>query len=290
MKITRQQLPEQKKAELQCIVSVIRERCDDIEMILLFGSYARGDYKVESDLESGRRSGHVSDYDILVVTGSKDTVDNVALWEDITAGCNSHKFSAHVRIIVHDIQDLNIKLAEGQYFFTDIKKEGIVLFDSGNVTLAEKRDLSPEEQKRIAQDYFGHWFDRANDFFQSYLDNLKGDRLNVAAFDLHQAVEACYKTVILVFTNYNPNEHWLAALSNLVIEQDKAFEGLFPNKTSEEKDRLLLLDYAYIGARYDPKYRISKSDLEILAVSVKKLLELTEATCVKKIAAFTAGN
>jgi hypothetical protein len=49
----------------------------------------------------------------------------------------------------------------------------------------------------------------------------------------------------------------------------------------------MLLDYAYIGARYDPKYRISKDDLEVLANSAEKLLELTETVCVKRINAIT---
>jgi len=36
-------------------------------------------------------------------------------------------------------------LREGQYFFTDIEKEGIVLYDSGNTQLAERKPLSPQE-------------------------------------------------------------------------------------------------------------------------------------------------
>ncbi|MCU7926528.1 MAG: nucleotidyltransferase domain-containing protein [Candidatus Thiodiazotropha sp. (ex Dulcina madagascariensis)] len=67
-------LPEFKRDELKHIVSVIHQKSDDVEMIILFGSYARGDYKVEADLQPDRKSGHVSDYDILVVTGQKKTV------------------------------------------------------------------------------------------------------------------------------------------------------------------------------------------------------------------------
>jgi len=295
MKKTYEQLPDPKKDELRYVVSAIQEKCDDVEMIILFGSYARGDYKTEGDLVPDRKSGHVSDYDVLVVTGTTAIANDTKLWDKVTEACNTPKLSAHARIIVHDIQELNILLAEGQYFFSDIKKEGITLFDSGRFELADTRELSAEERQRIAQDHFNHWFDKAGVFFEDYQLNINKKPeamkyLTQAAFNLHQAVEAAYKAIILVFTNYNPNEHWLAALSDLVIEQDNTFEGLFPNKTSEEKDRLMLLDYAYIGARYDPKYRISKSDLEILAVSVKKLLELTETTCVKKIAAFTAGD
>ena len=72
-------LPANKTDELNRIVSLIRKKCDDVEMIVLYGSYARGNYKVEADLKPNRKSGHIFDYDILVVTGQKETVDNISL-------------------------------------------------------------------------------------------------------------------------------------------------------------------------------------------------------------------
>jgi hypothetical protein len=40
-------------------------------------------------------------------------------------------------------------LSEGQYFFTHIEKEGILLYDAGNTPLAERKPLSPAEAKAI---------------------------------------------------------------------------------------------------------------------------------------------
>lgn len=286
MKQKPEHLSKMKRDELKRIVSVIRKKCGDVEMIILFGSYARGNFKVKADLSADHKSGHVSDYDILVVTGQKETVDNVNLWSDVTKACNSLGLSAYTRIITHDIQELNIKLAEGQYFFSDIKKEGYILFGSGDIKLADERELTPKEKQRIAQDHFDHWFERARDFYYSDRDNLNADRVKISAFDLHQVSESCYKTVLLVFTSYNPNEHWLASLSDMVVQEVSSFDKIFPIRTEEEKERFKLLDYAYIGARYDPKYQISKKDLELLAVSVKKLLEHTEKVCKQKIESF----
>ncbi len=69
-------LPEEKREELRLLTETIRTVCNDVEMVVLFGSYARGDYKEEEDLDPDRKSGDVSDYDILVVTTEKDTVHN----------------------------------------------------------------------------------------------------------------------------------------------------------------------------------------------------------------------
>ena len=287
MKQTLEHLPELKRDELNRIASVIREKCDDVEMIILFGSYARGDYKVEADLKPDRRSGHVSDYDILVIPGLKMTVDNSLLWHEITEECNALKASAHPRIIAHDVMALNIKLIEGQYFFSDIKKEGCILFDSGKLELEDEQEQTGEEKQRIAQEHFEYWFESAKSFFDSFEHKFNKSDYRIAAFMLHQAAEHSLKTVLLVFTNYLPNEHWLGLLSSMAAREYSSFADIFPNETKEEEDRFKLLDEAYIGGRYDPKYQISKEDLKILAVYVKELLNLTEKVFKQKIKSFT---
>ena len=49
MKKNLDHLLEAKRTEIERIVSCIRENCDDVEMVILFGSYARGNYKVKEE-------------------------------------------------------------------------------------------------------------------------------------------------------------------------------------------------------------------------------------------------
>ena len=284
MKKSLKHLPESKQEELQKIVAAIQKSCKDVEKIILFGSYARGDYKEKKDLKPKQKTGHISDYDILVVTEKKKSTDEFVSW----SGAEKLKLSAPVRVIAHDIESLNISLAEGQYLFTDIKKEGVTLFDSKKYKLASKRKLKQSEKQRIAKDYFEHWFKTAEMFFKGFKSDLiesSEDKkyLGRAAFELHQAAEHSYKTILLVFTNYNPNEHYLRILGRMSEKYSEDLKDLFPKKTQKEKDRFKLLEYAYIGGRYDPEYRISKEDLEILAKDVKELLRLTKEVCERKI-------
>jgi len=283
MKSSRAHLPQNKQDDLQKVTSIIRARCTDVEMIILFGSYARGDYKEEKDLAPIRKSGHVSDYDILVVTKEKSTAFDVGLWKRIEQECGAAGLSTHVRIIAADIQGLNIQLAEGQYFYTDIKKEGCLLFDSGKFALAEKREFTPEEKRRIAQDHFDHWFERAQRFFYFAETAAEKEWWKEAAFNLHQATEAAYKTILLIFDNYSPNEHYLCFLSDMTAEFDRSLAGIFPQGGDDKYELFEKLDYAYIGARYDPNYRIDKDELEFLAPRVKRLLDRTEEICKEKI-------
>jgi len=284
------QLPDAKREELERVVSVIRKNCDNIEKVILFGSYARGNYKEEKDLNPNSRTGHVSDYDILVVTGKKDAALNSILWGRISEELQNLNLSAFPKILTHDIEELNKKLSEGQYFFSDIKKEGITLFDTGTFELAEEKKLTSQEKQKIAQKHFDYWFKKAERFLGDYNSNLgrfeveKDDSfLTQAAFHLHQIAESCYKGVLLVFTNYTPREHFLEILGKESEKCHHVLKDVFSKATPEDENRFNLLEYAYIGGRYDPDYRISKEDLEILAKDVKELLRLTKEACERRI-------
>ncbi len=288
MKKSLKHLPQLKQDEITKIIATIRDNCKDVEKIILFGSYARGDYKEKKDLAEDRKSGHVSDYDVLVVTRDAITALDTNLWHDIGEKCRNLKLSADPRILTHDIEELNNKLSVGQYFYSDITEEGITIFDAGNFSFADRRNLSDEEIKKFQKEYFEHWFFDAKAFFENYeinknkhLENPK--YLSIAAFNLHQSAEAAYKTILLVFTLYNPNEHFLAILGKECEEYFPELRSLFIRETEEEKERFKLLEYAYIGGRYDPKYIISKEALEILEKDVKKLLEITKRVCEGKI-------
>ncbi len=283
MKNSLKHLPQLKQDELQKIISTICDNCKDVEKIILFGSYARGDYKEKKDLAEDRKSGHVSDYDILVVTREAITALDTNLWHEIGEKCRNLHLSADPRILTHDIEELNNKLSVGQYFYSDIKEEGIIIFDAKNFDFADRRRLSDEEIKKFRQEYFEYWFKMSEEFFADYQNAFSRGSYNKAAFELHQSAEHAYKTILLVFTLYNPNEHFLSILGKECEEYFLELRSLFIRETEEEKERFKLLEYAYIGGRYDPKYKISKEDLEALAKDVKRLLEITKRLCEAKI-------
>jgi len=183
---------------------------------------------------------------------------------------------------------VNKNLGVGQYFFSDIKKEGCLLYDSGNFRLTKKRKLKPEEEKRIAQNYFDHWFEKANGFFIDFNHAYDREDYALAAFYLHQVTETCYKAILGVFTRYIPNEHFLRKMNKMAARHDSALKDIFPKETRADRKRFKLLDYAYIGGRYDPEFWISEDDLKELAVHVTDLLKITEKICKEKIRGFAA--
>lgn len=234
--------------------------------------------------EKGITYEYRSDYDLLVVLTHENLKQKFRIEDKVKAELTGiGKVSTPVNMIFHGIKHLNKSLTNGNYFFRDIKKEGIVLYDSQKFKLATPKVLTPVESQQKAQDYFNQWFESANEFFDHFSFDIGKNRNNIAAFDLHQATERYYTTILLVFTDYRPKDHNLETLSIKAEMCDKRF-GVFPKETEEDKRLFELLKKAYIDARYKmDEYTVTKCELEKLSSYVLELKNKTEEICKEKI-------
>ncbi|RFA25343.1 hypothetical protein CAI21_19360, partial [Alkalilimnicola ehrlichii] len=211
------------------------------------------------------------------------TESDASLAHRLSQTCNAHGFSASVRPIVHRLAHVNESLSEGRYFFLDIKREGRVLYKKSWVELEEPRELSAEDQLRIAQEYFESWLNRANRFYRMFEFNLGENDMGGAAFTLNQAAETAYKCILLVHTLYTPQEHRLVYLALEAAAFGPVYEEIFPCQTQEEQDLFDLLDNAYIAGRYRMGFSVDHEHLDYLAERVQRLLAVTEQICQAEI-------
>ena len=63
---------------------------------------------------------------------------------------------------------------------------------------------------------------------------------------------------------------------------------VFPQNTDDEKECFDLLCRAYIEARYNKDYKITREQLEYLISRLEILKEMTERLCKEKIAEYNA--
>ncbi len=288
MKRSLAHLPAHKKEELKLITSIIRETAP-VEMIILFGSHARGDWVEDIYTEDQITYEYRSDFDLLVVTEDRKTARRAGLWAKVDREIRDSRVSkTWVSIIAHDIKDVNKKIERGNYFFTDIKKEGIILYDSRRYKLARHKKLNPQQRQQRAKENFKKWFISAKQFYETCMNHIERRWYVKAAFELHQATERFYHTLLLVFTGYKPKLHDLEKLGHQVSGFDKELLKIFPRATEEENRLFELLKKAYVEARYNDEYRITKKELQYLAKRVRKLQSLTRKLCKQKIESFTA--
>ncbi|HQS96339.1 MAG: nucleotidyltransferase [Novosphingobium sp. 17-62-19] len=289
-------LPEGKRRELAHVVETVRAgfaeaiasrtqpryRAGKLLKIVLFGSYARGDW-IEDPV--GR---YFSDYDLLVVVNHDDLTDIAEFWEatenkllaDLSAGT---VLRTPVSLIYHSLEDVNDKLRLGRYFFMDILKDGILLFEEPGFPFVEPLPLSREQALKETQDYFDDWFESASTFLKTSLLVAEMVRPKEAVFLLHQATERFYHCLFLVRTLYSPKTHNLNRLRDMAEELEPALKDVWPRTGRFEKRCYALLRDAYVKARYSPAYRISADELAWIAERVKVLQDKVRSACEARI-------
>ena len=285
MKTSLSHLPQTKQEQILQIVEIIKEVAAP-EKIILFGSYAKGKY-VENRYtgKDGILYEYISDYDFLVVTKENNIKDYEL--EDII-NSRTHHFKPPINLQIHEIDYINKGLEFGQYFFTDIVKEGVLLYDTYNVQFAELRELSPKEEKEISQRYFDIWYKRSNEFFIDAKNAFNRDSYSKAVFELHQTTESLYYAILLVFTGYKPKTHNLYKLRKYAKQISEELFLVFPVETDKNEKHLFdLLKSGYIDARYKDDFIITKEETIKLIEQVNRLVTIVEKLCKEKIASIT---
>jgi predicted nucleotidyltransferase/HEPN domain-containing protein len=265
-------LPWQKQRQLKEVTAIIVKAIDP-EKVILFGSHATGKWVEDWYVEDHISHEYMSDYDILVITKQGDLRKDYEV-QDVIKN-RTARYRNPVMPIVHDIDYVNKMLGEGHYFFSDIEKEGIMLYA-----------LTPAEKKVLAQEHYDHWFESGQGFLKNARFCLQESDLKIGAFVLHQATERTYNAVELVFTGYKPNTHSLAKLRKYTWNFSKELASVFPDDTPEEVHLFDLLKRGYVDARYKKDYKITPEELQILIDRVGKLQEIAEIICRKKIESF----
>lgn len=288
MKTRPKHLPPHKQDELRRVVDTIRSH-QDVEMIILFGSHARGDWVEDEYEEDHITYGYHSDYDILIITADKDHERDVNHDEKLKAALQPEGKGTRVNFIVHTIQYVNQMLAERRFFFMDILKEGFLLWDSGKFSLARPpKELPPEVMLRHAEEYFGEWMESGDGFMAGARFHQSEGRLKIAAFDWHQTAERYITCLLLVHTGYKPKEHDLDKLLAQAAGFDPRFITIFPRNSPEEEHLFDLLRRAYVDARYSKSYRISEIELHTIDERVNTLKLVSVNACEDKIAELRA--
>jgi HEPN domain-containing protein len=107
--------------------------------------------------------------------------------------------------------------------------------------------------------------------------------LNNTAFVLHQATESFYNAILLVFTGYKAKSHDILGLGDRARNHHYDLYKIFPHETPEQEECFTLLRNAYVDARYDQDYTISKEQLLYLINRVEELKIVTENICLERI-------
>ena len=300
MRTTLDHLPPSKQCELADVVRILFEEFEIVHArgnsdwnrkgrilkIVLYGSYARGDWVDDSV------GGYQSDYDLLVVVNNERLTDfehwsaaEDRLMREVTI---NQTLTAPVSFIVHSLQDVNAQLDRGRPFFVDIVEQGIGLYEAEGYEFAHPRNLPPEEARVEAEKHFAEWFKSASNFRRGAEYFSSTDAPKEAAFAFHQSTERFYHCALLVLSLYSPKSHRLNFLRSQSEQVAPVLADAWPRDDKFSRRCFELLRLAYVNARYSPHYKVSAEELTWIGERVAVLEGLVEKICRDHIAALGA--
>jgi predicted nucleotidyltransferase/HEPN domain-containing protein len=293
-------LPPAKQRELERVVRILFEEFSEatsiatsdwkksarILKVILYGSYARGGWVDEPHTAKG----YQSDYDLLIIVNHEKLTDRVEFWATAEERLNRElaitgTLRTPVNFIVHTLQEVNDGLAHGRYFFMDVARDGIALYQSDGTELPEPKPKTPKQALAMAREYFEEWLPSARRFEKASKFLISEDGPREAAFNLHQAAERYYHCVLLVCTFYTPHVHNLGFLRTQAERIDRRLIDVWPRETKAERARFEKLKEAYVKARYSRHYRITEEELAWLGAQVEALGKVVEVICSERIEA-----
>lgn len=295
MRTSLEHLPHVQQDELARVVAILMQefeavtaratqpwkRNGKIYKIILFGSYARDDWVDEPE------NGYQSDFDLLIIVSHPDLTEIADYWyvaEDRIL--RDPAIKRPVNIIVHSIDEVNDALKRGEYFWVDIARDGIALYELPNHELTTPMPASKDDALKLAEQYFRTQLgalDRWLKLAAVSMDEQKHDPewAKTAAFNLHQATETAYACFLLVRTLYFPRSHNIKFLRSLSEDKEPLLIEAWPRSTRIDRRRFELLKRAYVEARYSASYTIGPDDLEALTINARQLRDLVEGTSRK---------
>lgn len=258
--------------------------------IILFGSYARTDWVDEPE------NGYQSDFDLLVVVNHEDLTDIAHYWyvaEDRIM--RDAEIGRPVNIIVHSLDEVNQSLKRGEYFWVDIARDGIILYELPRHPLATPMPLTSADAYQMASQYFEEWLpgiDRALSTASDQVQKGSDDRgwRKDAAFTLHQAVERAYICFLLVRTLYFPRSHNIKFLRSLAEDSEPRLIEAWPRERRIDRRRFQLLKRAYVEARYSTAYEISVEELNAILECVRTLRDIVEQVSRERLNELRSGT
>lgn len=242
-----------------------------VRKIVLFGSYARGDWVDEPE------NGYQSDYDLLIIVSHANLTDIAEYWyvaEDKIL--RDAAIARPVNIIVHTLEEVNRGLSRGEYFWVDIARDGIVLYDLPGSELTRPMPLTESDAYEMASGYFADWLAKVDSGIKLANYAIQEGENNDAAFLLHQAAERAYTCFLLVRSHYVPRSHNLKFLRSLAEDRETRLVEAWPRATKIDRRRFELAKRAYVEARYSAAYDIGSDDLQAIRSAVTMLRDTVE--------------
>ena len=137
--------------------------------------------------------------------------------------------------------------------------------------------------KRFAIKEFDIHYPLGINYLEHGYTDYNKERYRGGSFLLHQTCERFYNSISLVYRNYRLKSHKLDELVGHAKEFSRELAVVFPSNTNFEKRCFNLLCRAYIEARYNKDFIVTKEEYAYMLERIEILKEIAFRICTEKI-------
>ncbi|MHA4740572.1 HEPN domain-containing protein [Dyadobacter sp. MSC1_007] len=186
---------------------------------------------------------------------------------------------------VHKLSDIHQALISGQVYFSLTCASEHLVYQRSATPLPKVPQETLAELIEKSTRNFVAGMGKARKFFEGgeYYRQISEHALSV--FMLQQATETTFRATAIALYGSERRTHSIRSLKRFNHRLAPQLNEVFPGGSPDEERLLQLLEDAYLQARYNLQYEISKKDVELISSRVSGLLELAEAVFEERVRA-----
>lgn len=186
------------------------------------------------------------------------------------------------------VMRLNEGLASGNLFCVNIRRYGIMLYDSKEFALVSPQQVDYAQVCRSSHATLEQHLLRADEFLWGAEQYHNRSNHTLAVFLLSLAAENLMDTLLNIYLQYHFQHTHLEEWLSYCKLYTTGIRELFPCDSDEEKRLFALLNDAQKETRFRLDFTIQPEDAETLMLRVLELRTFTERSCEERIGHYAA--
>jgi|GEM_PF-1168330 len=186
---------------------------------------------------------------------------------------------------VHKLSDIHQALASGQVYFSLSCTSENLVYQRCATPLPKVLPETLSQLIEKSRHAFGIGMNKARKFFEGAQYYQQVNEQALTMFMLQQAAETTFRSTSIALYGSERRTHSIRSLKRFNHRLAPQLNDIFPGGSPDEERLLELLEDAYLGARYNPDYRISEDEARSISVRVLRLLESAQAVFEERMTA-----
>ncbi|MCY4779120.1 hypothetical protein ORI89_05630 [Sphingobacterium sp. UT-1RO-CII-1] len=243
------------------------------QLVLRLISKYRIDYLFIRERDNFQDEGVVH-FEIVILLANKESANLQKVNSQIEIDMVDYVNFNHVTFISTTVKE---KLSQGDIFFFDACHPSRLLFKNPSCSYQlYPQNFSPKQDKKTLQRIFDRENLKINEFKEGFYFYKEKKSFALAAFMMHQVFELRFRCMEILFLGKEKPSHNIRVHHRALRKVTTSLNSLFCENNKEDNQLLTLLNEVYCAVRYEDKFQVLETDINLLESKMNNLISVTD--------------